>query len=52
MQNPMQDRNVKDIDKDALPEPSSEASVPPLDPIDDVMYQLRIQCRERKLWKE
>ena len=36
-QNPKQDRNAKESDKNALPEPSSEASVPPLDPIDDVI---------------
>ena len=35
-QNPKQVRNVKDADKDILPQPSPEASVMPLNPIDDV----------------
>ena len=35
-QNPKQVRNVKDADKDVLPQTSPEASVMPLNPIDDV----------------
>ena len=37
--------NIKDAEVDALPEASAEASVMPLNPIDDVMYQSRIQRR-------
>ena len=35
-QNPKQVRNVKDAVKDVLPQTSLEASVMPLNPIDDV----------------
>ena len=44
-QNPKQVRNVKDADKDVLPQTTPESSLMPLNPIDDVMYQLRIQSR-------
>ena len=44
-QTPQQVRTTKDAVVDALPQTSPESSVMPLNPIDDVMYQLRIQRR-------
>ena len=44
-QTQQQVRTAKDAVVDALPQTSPESSVMPLNPIDDVMYQLRIQRR-------
>ena len=44
-QTPQQVRTTKDAVVDALPQTSPESSVMPLNPIDDVEYQLRIQRR-------
>ena len=44
-QNQQQIGSTKDTADDALPQTSPESSVMPLNPIDDVMYQLRIQHR-------
>ena len=44
-QTQQQVRTAKDALVDALPQASPESSVMPLNPIDDVMYQLRIQRR-------
>ena len=44
-QTPQQVRTTKDAVVDTLPQTSPEASVMPLNPVDDVYYQMRIQRR-------
>ena len=51
-QTPQQVRTTKDVVVDALPQTSPEAPVMPSNPANDSYRLLRIQCRQRRFWKE